>query len=52
MNITKKVLELIELNSKSWLSEKLGISRVTLDTRIELDNWKNSEIQMIIFLSK
>lgn len=52
MNIIKKALDLIELNSKSWLSEKLGISRVTLDNRLELDNWKNSEIQMIIFLSK
>jgi len=52
MNITKKAKNLIEANSKVWLSEKLGITRVTLDKRLEQDDWKNSEIQMLISLSK
>lgn len=52
MNIKLIAERLILLNSKSWLADKLGISRVTLDTRLEKDNWKKSEIQLILLLSK
>ena len=40
--------KLIQINSKIWLAEKLGISRVTLDTRLEKDNWKKGE-KVILF---
>jgi hypothetical protein len=43
---------LIDLHSKVWLSERLGISRVTLDTRLEKDNWKKSEMALLIQLNK
>ena len=52
MNIGSKAKKLINNNSKVWLADKLGISRVTLDTRLELDNWKKSEIQLIILLDR
>lgn len=52
MNITDKAKQLIELESKVWLADKLGISRVTLDSRLEKCNWKNSEIHMLLSLSK
>jgi len=48
MKKTAKIL--IDKYSKTWLSEKLGISRVTLDTRLKKDNWKKSEIQMLLLL--
>lgn len=49
----KRIAEkLIQINSKVWLSDKLGISRVTLDTRLEKDNWKKSEIAVLIQLDK
>lgn len=48
----KTAIKLIELNSKVWLSDKLGISRMTLDTRLEKDNWKKSEIALLIQLKK
>jgi hypothetical protein len=44
--------KLINKNNKLWLADKLGISRPTLDTRLELDNWKKSEIQMLLILDK
>jgi len=44
--------KLINNNSKTWLAETLGISRVTLNTRLNNDNWKKSEIQMLLLLSK
>ena len=44
--------QLIDKYSKVWLSETLGISRVTLDTRLKKDNWKKSEIQMLLLLKK
>jgi hypothetical protein len=50
INITDKAKQLIELNSKVWLAERLGISRVTLDTRLELDNWKKAEKHLIYSL--
>ena len=48
----KIVNKLIEQNNKSWLADKLGISRPTLDIRLEKDNWKKSEIQHLLLLSK
>ena len=45
-------IKLINENNKKWLSDKLGISRPTLDLRLELDNWKKSEIQMLLILDK
>jgi hypothetical protein len=45
-------LKLIQINSKIWLSDRLGISRVTLDTRLEKDNWKKSEKAVLIQLDK
>jgi len=51
-DITNKAKQLIELNSKTWLADQLGITRVTLDTRLNLGNWKRSEIQTILMLLK
>jgi hypothetical protein len=51
--IMKKIaLKLIEFQSKVWLADKLGISRVTLDTRIEKGNWKKGEMTILIQLEK
>lgn len=51
--IMKKIADkLIQINSKIWLAEKLGISRVTLDTRLEKDNWKKGEIIILLQLNK
>ena len=47
-----RALELIEAHSKTWLCEKLDISRPTLDTRLKKDNWKKPEIQMLLIISK
>lgn len=44
--------KLIEVNSKLWLSDKLGITRPTLDVRLRDDNWKKSEIQMLLILDR
>ena len=33
--------------NKVSLSKELGISRPTLNTRLEEDNWKKSEIEMV-----
>jgi DNA-binding XRE family transcriptional regulator len=43
---------LISNYSKSWLADKLGISRPTLDIRLEKDNWKKSEIALLKQLDK
>jgi len=49
----KKTAEKLILNhSKTWLADKLGITRPTLDTRLEIDNWKKSEIQTLLILDK
>lgn len=50
MNITDKAKQLIELESKVWLSSKLGITRATLDTRLINENWKKLEIEKLIKL--
>jgi len=52
MNITTKAYNLINNESKSWLALKLGITRTTLDTRLIKNNWKKTEIQMVISLCK
>lgn len=44
--------KLIAINSKTWLCEKLGITRPTLDTRLKLDNWKKSEKVVLTQLDK
>ncbi len=52
MNITDKAKALILIESKIWLSKKLGVSRLTLDNRLQKHNWKESEIFMIKSLYK
>jgi len=52
MNITTKAYHLINSNSKTWLSDKLGITRSTLDNRLAKNTWKKTEIQMLISLCK
>ena len=52
MNTTNKAQSLILIHNKMWLSEKLGISRVTLDNRLKLHNWKISEKHLINTLQK
>ena len=47
MNITLKAESLIDLYSKTWLSEKLDISRVTLDNRLKKSNWGKLEIEKL-----
>lgn len=50
MNITNKAKSLILSESKVWLCDKLGISRVTLDNRLINSNWKKLEIEKLIKL--
>jgi len=52
MYITDKAKALILIESKTWLSEKLGITRATLDSRLTNHKWKESEIYMIKSLYK
>ena len=52
MNVTDIAKKLVLQNSKTWLSEKLGISRVTLDTRLRENNWKKTEEQVLRLLGK
>lgn len=33
--------------TKIELAEKLGISRVTLDTRLDKNNWKKAELHLL-----
>jgi len=46
-NIHGKALSLIYINGKVWMSEKLGITRKTLDVRIDKGNWRKLEIEKI-----
>lgn len=39
----EKVLILIGMHSKKWLCEKIGINHVTLERRLEKNDWKVSE---------
>lgn len=50
MNVTQKAKRIISEESKTWLSEKLGITRATLDKRLEKQNWKKSEIQTLLLI--
>jgi len=43
----QKIEKLLLQYSKVELCEKLGISRPTLDARIEKQNWKKLEIEKI-----
>ena len=49
MTITKSVQEKIDNQNitKMWLSEFLGVSRVTLDTRLQKGNWKKGELSLL-----
>jgi DNA invertase Pin-like site-specific DNA recombinase len=52
-DIMKKIAEkLIQLNSKSWLAEKLGITRPTLDNRLSKENWKKGEVAILLQLNR
>ena len=44
--------KLIAIHSKTWLCEKLGITRPTLDSRLKTDDWKTSEKVVLIQLDK
>lgn len=39
----EKVLILIGMHSKKWLCEKIGINHLTLERRLEKNDWKVSE---------
>jgi len=52
ISITNQAKSLIEKESKVWLADKLGISRVTLDKRLSKGNWKKSEMQMVLILNR
>lgn len=39
----EKALILIGLHSKKWLCEKMGINHLTLEKRLQKNNWKVSE---------
>ena len=43
----EKALLLIGIHSKSWLCDQLGISYITLNSRLNLGNWKKSEILLL-----
>lgn len=43
---------LINLHSKIWLADQLGITRPTLDQRLINGKWKKSEIQTLLILKK
>lgn len=49
MEITNKVKQKIYFGglTKFDLAEKLGISRVTLDTRLDKSNWKKGELSLL-----
>ena len=44
---TQKIKKRIDLTTKEEVSKELGISRPTLDARIQWHNWKVSEITHI-----
>lgn len=43
----EKALLLIGIHSKSWLCDKLGINHITLNSRLNLSNWKKSETLLL-----
>ena len=49
MEITKRIINKLDANqiTKIELAEKLGISRVTLDTRLRKSNWRKGELSLL-----
>ena len=49
MEITKRIINKLSAGhiTKIELAEKLGISRVTLDTRLDKSNWKKGELSIL-----
>lgn len=49
MELTKRIRQKLDAGqiTKFDLAEKLGISRVTLDTRLVKDNWKKGELAIL-----
>ena len=49
MKITNLIRAKIENEeiTKMWLSDFIGISRVTLDTRLKKGNWKKGELSLL-----
>ena len=49
MEVTQKIKSKIDskIITKLELSEMLGISRVTLNTRLDKSNWKKSELYLL-----
>ena len=49
MTITRSIQEKIDNQNitKMWLSDFLGVSRVTLDTRLQKGNWKKGELALL-----
>lgn len=48
MNLTTtKVKNLLQKHTKEEVSKMIGVSRPTLDTRLQKNNWKVSEIFLI-----
>ncbi len=45
--IEEKVFSIIGRKSKTFLAKELGISKPTLDRRIEKGGWLKSEIEII-----
>lgn len=45
--MNEKIKQLLIKLSKEELAEKIGISRPTLNTRLERGNWKKGEIAII-----
>lgn len=50
MKTTATVRKLLESTTKMELSKKIGICRMTLDSRLRNHNWKRSEIFVIEYL--
>lgn len=46
MNLTEKIKQLLDSKSitRTELSQKLGITRKTLNVRLEKSNWKKLEV--------
>lgn len=50
IQLTDKAKSLILLNSKVWLCDELDMSRPTLDTRLEDNNWGKLQKDKLIKL--
>jgi len=47
VEVEKKVYELIGKSTKKKVAESLGITTITLNTRLEKGGWLKSEIEII-----